>query len=177
MNDRLIAKMLAPLARRVSNLVARGVVSAVNAGLKGQAVQVKLLSGEMKDAVEHMEPYGYTANAHGGAECVSVFLDGDRSHGLVLVVADRRYRLQGLQSGEVAIYDDLQQKVHLTREGIVVWSPLDIKLHAGRSYSWDVNGFGERWTWTGGTAWEHRTWQQGATVTEVTGPINPPEGP
>lgn len=36
------------------------------------------------------------------------------------MVADRRYRLQGLAAGEVALYDDLGQKVHLTRGGIVI---------------------------------------------------------
>ena len=38
----------------------------------------------------------------------------------MLVVADRRYRLKGLKSGEVAIYDDEAKSVTLTRTGIVV---------------------------------------------------------
>ncbi|EFB6788059.1 hypothetical protein FPG81_19955 [Escherichia coli] len=36
------------------------------------------------------------------------------------LVSDRRYRLKGLQTGEVAVYDDQGQSVTLTREGIVV---------------------------------------------------------
>jgi phage gp45-like len=55
-----------------------------------------------------------------GAEHVSAFFDGDRSHGVTLMVADRRYRLAGLEAGEVALYDDLGQAVHLTRSGIVI---------------------------------------------------------
>ncbi len=35
-------------------------------------------------------------------------------------MSDRRYRLKGLQTGEVAVYDDQGQSVTLTREGIVV---------------------------------------------------------
>ena len=35
-------------------------------------------------------------------------------------LSDRRYRLKGLQTGEVAVYDDQGQSVTLTREGIVV---------------------------------------------------------
>ncbi|EFC1638085.1 hypothetical protein FA847_24090 [Escherichia coli] len=46
--------------------------------------------------------------------------DGDRSHAVVVTVSDRRYRLKGLQTGEVAVYDDQGQSVTLTREGIVV---------------------------------------------------------
>ncbi len=48
------------------------------------------------------------------------FIDGDRSHGIVLVAADRRYRMTGFEEGEIAIHDDQGQSVHLTREGIVV---------------------------------------------------------
>lgn len=120
MSERALARLIAPYARRLGNLLARGVVSAVNAAAKMQTVQVKLLAGEIKDRVEHVEPYGYTAHPLPGAEAVAAFFDGDRSHGVVIVVADRRYRLVGLAPGEVALYDDQGQKVHLTRAGIVV---------------------------------------------------------
>lgn len=113
-------KMIAPYARRISNMLARGTLAAVNAASKMQGLQLRLLAGEVKDNVEHFEPYGFTSNPKGGAEAVAVFLDGDRSHGIAIVVADRRYRLTGLQTGEVALHDDQGQKVHLTRAGIVI---------------------------------------------------------
>lgn len=179
-----LARFLGPMARRIGNLVTRGVVSAVNAGAKMQTLQLRLMAGETKDNVEHFEPFGFTSKPLAGAEHVTVFMDGDRSHGITLVVADRRYRLTGLQDGEVAIYDDQDQKVHLTRDGIVIkttkkcrMEAANIELHATESYSWDVAGFGERWTALGGSAWEHKTWQIGATVTGVPLSIHPPEGP
>jgi phage gp45-like len=73
-----------------------------------------------KENVEHLEPYGFTSAAQDGAEAVMLFPGGDRSHGVAVVVADRRYRLKGLVRGEVAIYDDQGQSVTLTRAGIVV---------------------------------------------------------
>ena len=115
-----LGRALAPLARGLQNLFSRGVVSAVNPNSKMQTVQIQLLTGEGKDNVEHFEPYGYTAHPHVGAEQATGFVEGDRSHGIVLVVSDRRYRLTGLAAGEVAIYDDQGQKVHLTRNGIVI---------------------------------------------------------
>lgn len=182
--SRAIGRALAPLARGIQNAFSRGVVSAVNAAAKMQGLQVQLLASEGKDAIEHFEPYGFTAHAHPGAEVAVSFVEGDRSHGIALVVADRRYRIAGMEAGEVCVYDDLGQKVHLTRDGIVIHTDKkvrveaeDIELHANKSWSWDVHGFGERWTWLSGTEWEHKTWQQGATVTAVTLPINPPEGP
>lgn len=108
------------LSSRIGNMIVRGVLRSVNAAGRMQVLQLGLLAGETKDRLEHMEPYGFTSHPKRGAEAVAVFLDGDRSHGVVLVVADRRYRLQGLAAGEMAIHDDLGQKVHLTRDGIVI---------------------------------------------------------
>lgn len=113
-------KLIAPYARRISNMLARGCVTAVNGSGKLRLLQIGMFAGEKKDAVEHFEPYGFTSEVKPGSEPIAAFLDGDRSHGVVLVVADRRYRLTGMKSGEVAIYDDLGQKVHLTRAGIVI---------------------------------------------------------
>lgn len=117
-------RLIAPFARRVSNLLARGSVAAVDAARKMQVLQVRLLAGEVKDGVEHFEPYGFTSHPQTGAEALGAFFDGDRSHGVVICVADRRYRLTGLAAGEMAIHDDQGQKVHLTRSGIVVVSPV-----------------------------------------------------
>lgn len=178
------ARLIAPFGRRLGNMIARGTVAASNAATKMQTLQMRLLAKEVKDDVEHFEPYGFTSAPASGAEGIALFLDGDRSHGIVVVVADRRYRLTGLATGEVALHDDLGQKVHLTRAGIVVHSAAlvrveaaNVQVHASQSYSWDVAGFGERWTWSGGTTWEHKTWQTGATVVPVSQPIHPPEGP
>lgn len=93
---------------------------------KMQALQVVVYAGDVRDGVEHFEPYGFTscpadAPSDGrGAEAVVVDLGGCSDHPVAIVVGDRRYRLTGLAKGEVAIHDDQGQKVHLTRDGIVV---------------------------------------------------------
>ena len=120
MDARALAKSLGPMARQIGNMLSRAVVSAVNPSNKMQSVQLKLLAGEVKDGMEHLEPYGYTSHPQIGAEAVAIFFDGDRSHGVVIAVADRRYRLTGLAPGEVALHDDQGQKIHLTRNGIVI---------------------------------------------------------
>lgn len=102
------------------NLISRCTVALASAGSKLQTLQIRMLAGEVKDSVEHLEPYGFTSHPHAGAEGVAAFPGGDRSHGVVVVVADRRYRLQGLKTGEVALYDDIGQCVHLTRAGILI---------------------------------------------------------
>lgn len=108
------------LAQRLGNMLARGRVRSVNAASKMQVLQLDLLAGETKDRLEHFEPAGFSSCPKAGAEAAVAFLDGDRSHGIVLIVADRRYRLTTLVPGEVAIFDDQGQKVHITRAGIVI---------------------------------------------------------
>lgn len=114
-----MARMLAPLARSVGAILARGTVVLANSAGKMQSLQVRLLSGEAKDGLEHFEPYGYTSAPLPGAEHVTLFFGGDRSHGVTVVVADRRYRLQGLQPGEVALHDDQGTRLVLKRGGVV----------------------------------------------------------
>jgi phage baseplate assembly protein V len=115
-----LGKMLAPFARRLGNMLARGSVAAANGAGKMRTLQIRMMADETKDNVEHFEPYGFTSEVMPGSEPIAAFFDGDRSHGVVLVVADRRYRLTGMKSGEVALYDDQGQKVYLTRTGIVI---------------------------------------------------------
>lgn len=111
---------ISSLARRITNMLSRGVVTLANAAGKMQTLQVALLDDESKDGVEHFEPYGLTSCPKPGAEVLAAFLDGDRSHGVAIVAADRRYRVKDLKAGEVAIYDDLGHIITLTRTGIVI---------------------------------------------------------
>ena len=108
------------LQRQVLSLIGRAVVKSINAASKCQTVDVELLAGQGKVGIEHLEPYGFTSRAKSGAEAVVLFPDGDRSHAVVVSISDRRYRIKGLKTGEVAFYDDQGQTVTLTRNGIVV---------------------------------------------------------
>lgn len=57
-------------------------------------------------------------------------MDGDREHSIAICVADRRYRLTGLTSGEVALYDDQGQEVVLAREGIRIHTDKTLAVDA-----------------------------------------------
>jgi phage baseplate assembly protein V len=120
MTERAMQKMLAPLGRRLQNMFARGTVAISKPDSKMQTLQINLLAGETLDQIEHFEPYGFTSRPKAGAEVATLFIDGERSHGIVLVAADRRYRMTGFKDGEVAIHDDKGQSVHFTEDGIVV---------------------------------------------------------
>ncbi len=115
-----LQKLVAPMARRISNMLSRGQVTKSNAASKMQTLQISLLADEAKDAVEHFEPYGFTSNPKPGAEVLAAFIEGDRSHGIAVTVADRRYRVTGLQPGEVALHDDHGGMIKLSQSGISI---------------------------------------------------------
>lgn len=118
-SERAWARMLGPVWRRMRLMISRGVLQMADDGQKMQSVQVTLL-GESPAWAERFQNYGLTSVPHGGAEAVVAAVGGARAHLAVLAIDDRRYRMSSLKTGEVAIYDDLGQSVHLTREGIVI---------------------------------------------------------
>lgn len=110
-----VTRMMQPLQRRVMLMVGRAVLRAVNDDAKLQALKIELLADEVKDGTERFQEYGFTSHPHDGAEAVTVFMGGNRDHGLVIAVDDRRYRLKSLKQGEVALYTDEGQRLHLRR--------------------------------------------------------------
>jgi phage baseplate assembly protein V len=134
--------MAGPITRRIQNMLARGTVALANASTKMQSLQLNLLADETKDDVEHFEPYGFTSRPRAGAEAVAVFLDGDRSNGIAVVVADRRYRLTGLAEGDVALHDDKGQSIVLGADGITITGNVKVigTIEATEGISSGANG-------------------------------------
>lgn len=120
------------------NILARGLVALGNSASKLQSLQLRLLAGEVKDNVEHLEPYGFTACPHPGAEALAGFIGGDRSHAVVIVIADRRFRLQGLKSGEVALYTDEGDRLHFKRGRIIDIDTVTLNVKASASVNFDT---------------------------------------
>lgn len=138
-------------------------------------IQVKILDSETPPNVDRVEPYGFNHWPLEGCQSYMVFPSGDRSYGIALIVGDNRYQLD-LAQGEVALADDLGQKVHLKRTGVLVETPLDIelrgrniKIHATTSFQFDVNGQGQRWDGQGVEAWQDND------VAKPHHPHSPPE--
>ena len=110
-----------------------------------QEAQLRLFSGEAQQTIEHVHPYGFTSvpqprtggadSGMGGtldaAEAIVVYLNGNRSHGVAVVTGDRRFRLGGLQPGEVAHHDDQTHQRVIHRDGIYDAAPNN-KIHQQR---------------------------------------------
>lgn len=123
---------------RLGMMLGRCSLALVNAASKMQTLQVRLLAGEVKDGIEHFEPYGFTANPHPGAEGVAAFFGGDRSHGVVLCIADRRFRLKELKPGEVALYTDEGDRLHFKRGRALEIQTMTLRVTAGTAVEFDT---------------------------------------
>lgn len=121
--DQINRFLVRPLAMRVANLVARGDVKLVDDTPGQQALQIDGFIGGPRDDAEHWHPYGFSSVPLAGAEHVTIFLNGDPAHPLVIQVSDRRYRPTGGQPGEVTVYNNTGASIRITKDGDIVARP------------------------------------------------------
>lgn len=117
LNDSL-QRLLAPIWRRLRLIVSRGVVARSDDAKKLQSVQVGLLADETA-FMERFQNYGFTSRPQDGAEAIALAVGGARGHLVAIAVDDRRYRMQNLKNGEVAIYTDEGDYIHFKRDGVI----------------------------------------------------------
>ena len=117
---------------RLYGLVERGVVLLSDASTKLQALQLRIAGEATDDDLEHFEPYGITSRPRdpaatgdeaGAAEAITLALGGNVDNQVVVMVADRRFRLMGLEKGEVALYNFTGANVLLDEDGNLVVTP------------------------------------------------------
>ncbi len=123
MNALDLERKLRPIKNAIANLLARAVVKLSDDEKLCQTVQLDLggtpENPEIRADVERPQNYGFTSRPLDGAEAFVAFLGGQRDHGVVIAVEDRRYRLKGLEKGEVAIFTDEDDKIVLKRGGTI----------------------------------------------------------
>jgi phage baseplate assembly protein V len=108
-----------------------------------QEVHVRLFHSEQQDTIEHMHPYGFSTKPkkptgsgalRQAAESILAFLGGNRSHGIAMMVADRRYRPNNLTEGEVVLHEDQGNQVYLSRNVLVINGVKEIHIQVGDSH-------------------------------------------
>lgn len=125
-----LQRQIRSLANRVRLGVGRGIIRLVSDAAGLQTAQVSLMANETRSNVERMQEYGFTSVPHPGAEAAVVFIGGERGHGLIIAVDDRRYRLKGLEGGEVAIYTDEGDSIILRRGNQIDVQTLTLNIDA-----------------------------------------------
>lgn len=111
---------MAALDRRVRSMIVRGTIKSTDDGKKKQLNDLDLEEGFAPTEVERFQEYGFTSRPKAGAEVIALHPGGNRDHAIVITAGDRRFRLTGMEEGEMAIHDDQGQKVHMKRAGVYV---------------------------------------------------------
>ena len=106
------------IATRIRNLFCRGTIIFTNAGANLQRFQARLFGKEVGNGIEYMEHYGLTTHPPAGCDAAILFVGGSRDHGVCVAVGDRKFRIKGLQCGEVALYTDEGDYFILKRDNI-----------------------------------------------------------
>ena len=95
-----------------------------------RTAQVQLSGIELHDGAVIVQHYGVASRPKPGCTALVITVGGEQSPQDVIVGSnDARYHLT-LAEGEAAIHDDLGQKVHLTRFGIVITSAAAVTVNA-----------------------------------------------
>lgn len=127
MNAREVLALVAPLKSRIMGLVSLAEVRLRKETTAFRELQLQKGGKTTPDDYQHVEPYGFTSAAGAGSEAVVLNLGGDQSQPIVILVGDRRYRLQ-VEDGEVAVYHREGHKIVLREDRITVEAPL-VEVH------------------------------------------------
>lgn len=97
-------RFLQPLRRRISLLIGRALLVAVDDSKNLQLLRISMLSGEEKEGVERMQQYGFTSVPVSGSEVLIGAINGSKDQVIAIVVNDSRARMKNLSEGDVAIH-------------------------------------------------------------------------
>lgn len=128
--------MIDPIRRQIDRALGgirtafRAVITLVESGAGVQLAQGEGLAGEPVQAAEVFQHYGLTSNPPAGSMAVVLPLGGKTSHGIVIATEHGSYRLQGLQSGEVALYSDEGDSVVLRRGRVMELTTETLRITA-----------------------------------------------
>lgn len=115
----LIMECLRPLKQRILMTVSRGIVDQTDDSDGMQIIKGKFLADEVRDGLERFQEFGFTSRPPDNSECVAVFVQGNREHGIIVGTNNRQFRLKNLEKGETAIYTDDGTEIVLKKAGQV----------------------------------------------------------
>jgi phage baseplate assembly protein V len=135
---------LRSLHGRIQNMAARATLAQIDDSKPIQLIQVEALSGEVRDLVQRVQPFGFSSVPLVGAYPVVLLCPfGDRAQALAVVVDDVRHRPTGQGPGDSQVYDTHGNHVRLSADGVEIVSAAqgtvsvaaDLTIEAGGNVS------------------------------------------
>lgn len=104
-------KQINNLKRKLSLVTGSGLIHSID---DNQQAQTSFLPSEPVDKTPIIQHYGFTSRPLKGAKGVGI-CNGNREDLVIIATDDMRYRLS-IQNGEVALYTDEGDHIHLKRD-------------------------------------------------------------
>lgn len=133
----MVNRILVALHRRISLMIGRAVINAVEANGGRVLLTLDMLKDEDSRLVELAEPWGLTSIPLVGAEAVTLAVMGERGNKIAISLGDRRHRPKDGVPGESILFDEQGQRIAIKRDGIEITAPLGLKI---TTPSMTVNG-------------------------------------
>lgn len=177
-------RLLTNIKSRVLLMVGRGVLKAVADDAAVQVCQAALLDGELKSGIERAQNYGLTSVPPVGSVATVLFVGGDRSNGIVISAESRKFRLKGLQTGEVALYTDEGDRLVFKRGQVVELqtktlniTAQDVSISGTLTVGGNITGKGEVADKTGNLTAIRSTYDAHTHTGNAGAPTSPPLEP
>lgn len=119
----LIKTVMRPLSRCVQLMLGRCVLKVLMDENPSQVMKVAMYVGEIRDEVERLQDYGYSSNPLEGAQGLVGFVGGDRAHGVIIKMDDRRYRPRKQKPGALMLYTYANRKDDADTEHHIYFDP------------------------------------------------------
>lgn len=132
--NRTIDKALAPVRRRVSQMLIRALVTSVNEDVQRQTLQVKMRADESADDVERFQNYGVSSHPPLGSESILAALGGNLGQLVAIAVENKQYRPKG-EMGDVFLYHLEGHCMHLTKDGVCNITAKKVNLTASDEFN------------------------------------------
>ena len=132
--NRTIDKALAPVRRRVSQMLIRALVTSVNEDVQRQTLQVKMRADESADDVERFQNYGVSSHPPLGSESILAALGGNLGQLVAIAVENKQYRPKG-EMGDVFLYHLEGHCMHLTKDGVCNITAKKVNLTAADEFN------------------------------------------
>lgn len=108
------------LSQRLRLLATKALVDSVDDSTPIQLLKVLGLEGEVDDAIERIQEYGFSSVPPKDSEVLLTEVGGSRDNMVVTATDSHDYRPMGSESGEVVVYSQYGQTVHLKADGSAV---------------------------------------------------------
>ena len=129
----MLERIVAQQARQLRTPIAfgRSTAAPIDTG-PVQTIQGQMDALSRRDGMPVLFHYGYSSAMPIGGDKVISYLTADRSQGVVIATGHQSYRLTGLSTGQVALYDMWGHKIVLGSGGISMTGTVSVTgdIHA-----------------------------------------------